>query len=422
MLNKETVQEWTPVILVWACLLLLPVGRTVEVPVAIMALLGLVQCFRQGWRSCVRGPHGFFSLVMLLFWLPQILSLIDAVHFSRAFGGVLSFLRFYFSGLYIISSFSSAKPVDRLLRLCSIILVFWVVDGLVQMFAGVDVFGFPKFPVRINGVFGDKLKLGPYLAIYSPVLICYVRSKFHLVLQWLVYLATLLVLLLAGSRSSWVMFAFISIGFFVFEFIGSGSFRVRYLAIGLCLGAVLFVAAPKLYPPLQKRFQQTELLFKGDRKSVDTALSKRLEIWAVALQMIKDHPVTGVGVRGFRYAYPAYVGPDDIYMKLSGGKTGPTHSHMLALEILTETGIIGFLGYLGAACLLLLRWLRSSRIRKSSLLPFALATMASLLPFNTHMAFYSAALAQVIFLFVALYCCNIVDLNPDESSVDEATV
>lgn len=420
-MSENTEASWLPVVLVWLCLVLLPIGRTVEAPVAIMALLGLWSFARGGWRDAGRGAQRVFGLIMLLLWLPQLFALPDAVHFSRSASGAASFIRFYFAGFYIISSFCSRIAFRRLSMLISLVLGFWVLDAFVQALAGVDLFGFvPQVPSRINGVFGDDLKLGPFLAIYSPILLLYVRAKYNQTIQGLVLLATATVLLLAGSRSSWVMFVFVLGAFFLYQWIVHKNIKIKHLVITAVVACAAVVLCSQFYPPFHAKFEQTALLLKGDRASIDTALSSRLEIWSIAMEMTRDHPINGVGVRGYRYAYPDYAAPDDIWLKRSGGETGAAHPHLLILEIITETGVLGLLGYVGALFLLLRKWFRAHLAEREVLLPFALATLACLLPFNTHMAFYSSSLAQVIYLCMALYCCRVED-DPQGFPADEST-
>ncbi len=68
----------------------------------------------------------------------------------------------------------------------------------------------------------------------------------------------------------------------------------------------------------------------------DTSTSYRVHIWEGTFSMLRDHFLGGIGVGTgvFGEVYPRYA--------LSGIETAP-HSHNLYLQILTETGIIGFL-------------------------------------------------------------------------------
>ncbi len=54
------------VLLIWACLLVLPIGRTVEAPVMLMAIAGLYLLFKH-WRSWRQNPaFKLFAGVFLL--------------------------------------------------------------------------------------------------------------------------------------------------------------------------------------------------------------------------------------------------------------------------------------------------------------------------------------------------------------------
>ena len=78
-------------------------------------------------------------------------------------------------------------------------------------------------------------------------------------------------------------------------------------------------------------------------RGVDVALSGRLDIWHASLRMAAAHPINGVGVRGFRYAYPQYAPANDHFVvgESCGVGEGACHAHQIVLEVLTETGAIG---------------------------------------------------------------------------------
>jgi O-Antigen ligase len=66
--------------------------------------------------------------------------------------------------------------------------------------------------------------------------------------------------------------------------------------------------------------------------------SNRYDFWRVALDEFKDHPVAGIGARGF---YSAYL------VKGRSSET-PERAHSLELDTLAETGIVGFVFLAGA--------------------------------------------------------------------------
>ncbi|MRT95211.1 O-antigen ligase family protein, partial [Xylella fastidiosa] len=80
---------------------------------------------------------------------------------------------------------------------------------------------------------------------------------------------------------------------------------------------------------------------------VDQALSGRIQIWQAALCMIQAPPLSGVGVRGFRDAYPACTPTPE---RIPAWGAGPAlHAHPIVLEILSDTGVIGLLLWIAGA-------------------------------------------------------------------------
>jgi O-antigen ligase len=68
---------------------------------------------------------------------------------------------------------------------------------------------------------------------------------------------------------------------------------------------------------------------------------KRLERWAVALCMAREHPLFGVGIASYSRKYEEYL--EKIYIKEAGSRI---HAHNLYLHILAERGVMGLAGIL----------------------------------------------------------------------------
>ena len=72
-------------------------------------------------------------------------------------------------------------------------------------------------------------------------------------------------------------------------------------------------------------------------------------ICQVAYSIFKEHPVNGIGPRGFRFVYHEYAKLDDDNIETKSDRLNylfslnlpPTHPHLLILEVLAETGVIG---------------------------------------------------------------------------------
>jgi O-antigen ligase len=128
-------------------------------------------------------------------------------------------------------------------------------------------------------------------------------------------------------------------------------------------------------------------------------LSSRLNLWKNATRMLADNPGNGVGPRGFRYAYRDYADPDDPFLD----NTAATYAHQMLLELGSESGVPGLVGYLLAMALLLRSWWRASGPQRTAAIAWALALLGIFFPVNTHLATYSSFWGQVIWWLVALY-------------------
>jgi O-antigen ligase len=387
-----------PLLLVWSCVALLPVGRTVEIPVAVMAVYA-GSFWYKGKIKPIRGRYRSFTLVFLLFWIPMMLSVPDAFEPFEAVRVTALYLRFFFAGLFVIWAIDSPEKRDLLLKLTCYLLLFWTADAVFQFFAGFNSFGYPLLH-QLTGVFGRHLKLGITLAILSPFIISWSMERWPNWVSLLILTAIVFVIIAAGTRSGWVMFGVILLAYGLSYLNAHKEKAAALIVIALFTLAATATVSYKYFDSVSMRVDQTLLLFSGDREKLDVALSYRLPIWNGAWNMIRNHPVNGVGTRNYRDAYRAHVEPDDYYNQIN---VVPSHPHQYLLEIASETGLIGI------SCLILIflrfikQWKVASPLQRKLSFPVAVSMLALWFPINTHHAFYSSAAGQMVWWLVALY-------------------
>ncbi|MDX1433654.1 MAG: O-antigen ligase family protein [Gammaproteobacteria bacterium] len=393
-----------PAALIAACLLVLPFGRVVEGPVALMAIAGLYLLASERRALLSRPAVRLFGAVFLAAWAPMVISLMDAVNPEHTGITVLNHLRFYLGGLFVLHVLARADDHRWLLRVCAWVLAVWVVDALVQIAFGRDLLGYAASGGRINALFGDRNPaFSLTLAALCPLLWEHARRHWPAWLAALTVIATVAVVLVAETRSAWINVAVILAAYAVLLAPRARLGTARLLAV---LAVALLVGGAALYHLSDRfagRIEQTTAALSGQIDTGADAIGHRLWIWKGALDMIGDHPVNGVGARGFRYAFAEHAAADDPYINRDTPVV-PTHSHQLWLETLAETGIIGLAG------LVLLLWLlaraawRADPPTRSVMLPYGLCLLAAYFPFNTHMAIYSSFWSQIVWWLIALYC------------------
>lgn len=411
---KSTGFGWTPYA-VLACVALWPTVGAAEAILSLGALASLCilfyRRFRHGTALLSREAWALITALFFCYWAPEFFSAFDAVNPQRAWHEVLVDLR-YLPFLWLVAmAVARRKGRNIVYTGLGLITLFWAGDGLVQVFSGYSLGGLNTSD-RLSGIFGaGNLKLGIVLATLSPFALSAADRKFA-GWGWALTAVVLgVVILLAGSRASWLCYVL------VLGFSGWRRFGGKRLLGSLLVGGVLAVLlAMNFSTQFEARIQRSLAVLNGNATGLDEALSYRLSLWSTATRVIADHPINGVGARGFRDVYTQYAAADDPW--LSHGQQGALHAHQIVLEILTETGVIGLLLWLMGAALAVRAWqwaMPSSRQRAA--LP-ALALAVTVFPFNTHLAFYSTFWADVFLLLLALFAGSLFALEDDAAPID----
>ena len=382
-----------------------------NVPMGIMAILG-VYLVLAAPRTLLENPLiKTFGVLFLCLWIPMLLSLIDAVNPGRSVQTVLPYMRFLFIGIYVIYEFQS-KPLWGKLNLgIFIIISFWCLDALIQYFFGIDLFGHPYVPGTIHGVFYPEITIGHVTAALSPL-------YFHMIFThskrfrwlWLLLIPLFVIILLSGRRAAWIMLMVSMTGYALYLLKALDRTVLKRLAI---LGAAVFLVAALIIinsNSLKYRIQTTAGLFSTDYATIDKASAYRLTLWRTALAMIRDNWLTGIGPRGFRFVYTRYSDVNNRFHY-----RGQTHPHQMVLEVLTETGVVGFAGLILFAYFFY-RFIRKYRLGMA-LYPYWLAVLVAIFPLNTHMAFYGSYWSSLFWwLMVLAFAASAHGLGKTDSS------
>lgn len=108
----------------------------------------------------------------------------------------------------------------------------------------------------------------------------------------------------------------------------------------------------------------------------------RLRLWESALAMIRDHPLTGIGLDQFLYLYGGeYLRPDAVH------DSDLSHPHNFALDFWTRLSLLGLLAFLAIQAVfwrLALRALRAARGQDAQIVAMTLGLMGSMAGLLAH--------------------------------------
>jgi len=393
------------------------IAEAVLVLGALFTAVRLVQLhLRGGIRPLLSIPAWALTGVLFLaYWLPQAVSAFDAADPGRTWGKVAAALR-YLPFMWLVA-IAVATPQRRRITFTGLALVTaaWTLDALVQAVFGTSALFWSMDQLkwlisghglctaqeiaaadRLPGVFGPcNLKFGQVLAAVSPFLLFFVGQRMG---RWGWLLAAALVgvvLVLAGSRASWISYALVVL------FSGGRLLGAKRMALVVLAGVAGTVALGLGSSQVRERFARTQMALSGDASGMDQALSGRSQIWGAALCMVREHPLNGVGVRDFRRAYPQC--DPSPQSTAAWGDSPALHAHQIVLEILAETGVLGLLLWMAGAAMAIRAWIYASPLARDQARPAALALATTVFPLNTHLAFYSTFWGGVLVVLAALY-------------------
>ena len=381
--------------------------------------------FRGGTMLLSAPAWALTSVLFCAYWLPEVVSVFDAIDYAHAVHETLIDLR-YLPFLWLVAA-AVADTRGRRITFSglAIIILAWTLDALVQallgtspLFWGIDslkhlISGRAMCPAseaaavdRLSGVLGPcNLKLGVVLASLSPFALHAAGKRFGSVGWSLAAAALGIVILLAGARAAWITYALVLL-VSGWSLLGAkrliGVFAFGALALGVLTATV---------PQVRERIVRTTYALTADQAGVDIALSGRARIWGAAACMVREHPINGVGAGEFRLAFPA-CDPEPGVMAIWG--TGPAlHAHQILLEILSETGSLGLLFWIAGGALAWRAWRYAPMPARDRARPAMLALAVTVFPFNTHLAFYSSFWGGVMLLLAALYAGSLLGRGVD---------
>ena len=317
-----------------------------DLSVSLISLLFLIYCVKRNNFSYFNHYYFYFFLI---FWIYLIFNtLINNFNIDS-----LKISFFYFRyGIFVIAIATFLKEDYKFIKyffycilICFTILVF---DGFYQYFTGENILGWAN-SIRTSSFFGDEKILGSYLSRLWPIFfgltIFIFKEKNKLSsLIILIFILSETLIFLSGDRTAFFNINLSAIFVILFS---QKLFKLRLITL---LSSILILIIISLINPTAKErvINQTIAQMNLDSKSkvenengIYIFSKEHTHHYISAFRMFLDNKVLGVGVKNFRNFC------NDEKYKISTDSCS-THPHNTYIQILTETGIIGFLFLLTA--------------------------------------------------------------------------
>lgn len=338
--------------------------------------------------------------VALVLWVYTLLLCPFAPDMASALGRAAAWLRFpVFAAACAFWLLQERRIRTRLILSLSVAVGFMLLDTALQYFTGTDILGFDAIPSegsnRLTGPFSSP-RVGIVLIWMCVPVVAYwlmaegggARKGKGLLAGLFFSVGVLTVVFMSGERMALLL---TGLSFAIAFFILPVPKRLM-LAIGLA-GALLMGLLAYTNPGLVKRQMDSTTRVVDEFESSDYG-----QIWQSAINIAKDHPFFGVGLRQFREVCPdaRYGSPENVAQRCN------LHPHNIYLEWLSESGAIGLLLFVIMIIQICLQMLRTYPTLRAD--PVFLGLLITLLirfwPLSSSTSFFAAWSAVPMWLMV----------------------
>ena len=317
--------------------------------------------------------------------------------------------------LYVVIRFLTEKNIFQFKQffiLSTLAVLFVSLDIFFQFLSGEDIFGFTSQGRKFSGPFGDELIAGGFIQRFSLFAFFLVPIFFnsHNLNKYNKYLIPFLFviffssLIFSGNRMPTLLFLFTIFLILVFQK-NTRKFLLPFLIIFSIIFSVLFKSNELIRTNFLSLYDQvsksTKLTIEKDffNKNSPQYLKEFASFYHTWLM----NKYIGGGIKNFRY-YCHYRPAIEKNAKFICNM----HPHNYYLEILTETGIVGFiiitLIFLNIIFISFVKkYFLSSNLKKNNIIiPFIFLFLAEIFPLTSTGSFFTTGNSTYIFLIIGI--------------------
>ena len=310
-----------------------------DLAVTLISIIFLVLLFKEKNFKIFKNK---FYYIFFIFYLYLILNSLlqnqnyDSLRISFTY---IRFGLFSLALTYFLNK--DAKLIKKIFYSLLIIFVILIFDGFLQYLTGKNILGWDlKYPgPRVSSLFGDELILGSFIARMLPVLIglmfIFNFSNDKKFIFCILILASLFLVLISGERTAFFLTLLLLVLMSVLVYENKKILRkIVFFSFACCILIIAFSSSIKervVNVTLEK------ILASKNQENKYYIISKQHhEHYVSGVRMFLNNPISGVGVKNFR----VFCSEKEYYIS---DYTCSPHPHSTYIQLLSETGIIGFL-------------------------------------------------------------------------------
>ena len=359
----------------------------------------------------------FFSLVLFAGFLNDYSFYLRGINWRGNFSTIIvSILFLKYLILYISLRFLTEKNILNFKLFfisCLFVTLFVSIDIFYQLYNGKDIFGYESigFGRKLSGPFGDELIAGGFIQRFSvfsfflfPIFYYEKSQKYSKFLIPILFFIFSFGIILSGNRMPLILFIFTIFLIFIF------NKKIRgYLLSFIIIFSLIFFLAFKFNTKVRDNFlsfkvQIFNMIISLKEKNINQSNTPQyLKEFSTFYETWKMHKYFGGGIKNFRYYCHERPNIDRKSKFICN-----MHPHNYYLEILTETGVIGFIIILSIFTTILYlslykKYFTNTILKNNNLIvPFIFLFIAEIFPIKSTGSFFTTGNTTYLIILMAV--------------------
>lgn len=282
-----------------------------------------------------------YFYIFISFWLTCILSSLLSDDIFLSLRSSLFYVRIGIFALLITYLININKKIlDYFYYVFIVTFSVLIVDGYVQYFNGINLFGYPLGEnYRVSSFFGSELILGSYLARLFPLFFAMFvirnnKSFLEVCFVCILFILIDVLIFISGERTSFVLLNISTV--FIIIFIYQYKWlRLSLFVISSSIIIFLIFNSSNLHHRYIESPVKSFNLSNKDEK-INLFSPSHDHLMKTAWNMFLEKPILGHGPKLFR------VKCSDPKYKFNQDMSCDIHPHNFYFQLLAETGFVGF--------------------------------------------------------------------------------
>tara|TARA_Y100001970_G_scaffold208386_1_gene253937 strand:+ start:204 stop:1514 length:1311 start_codon:yes stop_codon:yes gene_type:complete len=365
-----------------------------------------------------------FIFLLLYFFLNSIFVSSFYYDFNTrylTFAGIILF--------FLITNHLIKKNLINLNLIFSSYIIFFFliyIDTIYQTIFLKDLFGYKYLHgyQRFAGPFGDEYILGGFMSffIFPTIVLSYFSKRNNPIIKFLYLIFVLISIYIAlktGERIAFFTILLQCFLFFLFFKFNIKNLLVMFFAIVVILSTIFFdKGVQQKYNHFFKLLFNYQKIISVDKSNQKEEIKKTINKisffntqsgahFLTAYEIWKNYKIFGIGIKNFRNE-----SSKEIYSSIKSHQVKyrvATHPHNYQLEILSETGLFGFILFNILLLILIYNfiWLNRRNMNISIYLKvFIIVVISKYFPFKTDSSIFSSSLGLLFWIFLIYAICS----------------